>query len=277
MDSTNISESEPPGSPIKISLSYLSQYKKTHQYFYEYVTVLKLDTDNNKPIHGKLYSMYNLKVLYLQCIKKKSIDIRLLRLVNLTSLTLKNCAVDRIVIDSLGVFTQLEHLEFDLYGEHLPECIYGLSNLQTLSVSSLHQLEIPLEINHLSKLKNLTINAGFCNIGGLFELNKYSKFKDNDTENQEYHVYGHSMVIFNYVDYISIPTNIKYFNVLGSTYFINNLPSHIKYLRINDCRHVSNLPFGLEELHIRKKCAKLNSLKIPFGCKVYVEDKLIET
>lgn len=252
-------------------------YKRLPDYNYDKVVKLKLNTDNNKPLHGKLYNMLNLKELSLKNITKKSIDRRLLNLLDLTLLSLTDCFVDQIVIDSLGLFQQLKHLTFELKNQHsLPESIYTLSKLETLSVINYYPLEIPLEINYLTELKNLTINTLSCNIGGLFNLDKYSKFKENDTNNDEYHIYGHSLVVFNYIENISIPTNVVYFNILGLTYFINNLPSHIQYLRINNCTYVNNLPFGLKELHIRNKCNNLKNIKIPFGCEVYLEGKLTE-
>lgn len=252
-------------------------YKRLADYNYDKVVKLKLDTDNGKPLHGKLYTMLNLKELSLKNITKKSIDRRLLNLLDLTSLSLTDCIVDPIVIDSFGVFQELKHLTFELkYLYSLPECIYTLSKLETLSVKNHYPLEIPLEINYLTELKNLTINVKSCNIGGLFNLDKYSKFKENDTNNDEHYIYGHSLVIFNYIKNISIPTNIIYFNILGLAYFVNNLPSHIQYLRINNCAYVNNLPFGLKELHIRNKCNNLKNIKIPFGCKVYIEGKLTE-
>lgn len=63
---------------------------------------------------------------------------------------------------------------------------------------------------------------------------------------------------------------------MGKTNLINNLPPHIQHLRLNNCSNAKNLPYGLKELHVRNNCNNLKNIKIPFGCKVYMNNKLIE-
>jgi len=230
----------------------------------------------DKPIHGKLYNMINLKELSLSNIHKKEIDNRLLNLTNLTSLTLKNVNVCLYVKESFGLFKELKYLEVELIGMgKISKSLCTLSKLETLIIHNHLPIKVPLEINHLTQLKNLTILNENCNIGGLFNLDKYSEFSDHFIANK-CDIYKDSLLIYNYTKNIIMPENILYVNILGKTDFINNLPSHIEYLRINDCANVTNLPFALKELHVRNVCKEFNNVKIPFGCKVFMQNILLE-
>lgn len=73
-----------------MEIIYYNDYKRLNKCNYDNVVKLTLNTDNDKPSHGKIYSLLNLKELSLSNINKKFIDRRLLNLINLTSLIIKN-------------------------------------------------------------------------------------------------------------------------------------------------------------------------------------------
>lgn len=118
----------------------------------------------------------------------------------------------------LDTFQELKHLEFEIVDTKIPESIFTLHKLETLCIGSNKEIVLPHKINYLSELKSLTIKGKCFNMGGLFNLNKYllyseyttyyqkPQFQENDKNNNEYHIYGHSIVIFDYVYEIEIPT-----------------------------------------------------------------------
>jgi hypothetical protein len=256
-----------------------SDYKRLIRYDInlDKFTGLTIESDMNKPVNGKLYKMINLEKLSLYCINKKSIDERLFNLTKLSHLIILNSSIVPCVKEKIGQFINLTtlHLDINLDNE-IPNSIFSLVNLDDLLIKSEKCLDIPIQINNLSKLKNLAIKTfeeKEYNIGGLYNLDTFSNF---DKTNNKYFIYQNSIVIFNYITDIIIPENITHVNILGNLKLINNLPYHINYLKINNSVNIKNLPCSLKELYIRHPPNNINTLKIPFDCQVHLEYKYVD-
>jgi len=151
----------------------------------------------------------------------------------------------------------------DKYLKFFPKDICNLTNLQYLNLSQNQITTIPSEIGKLINLKYLYLHNNQIvyippEIDNLINLRKlllqYNRIKRLPSE----------------------ILKIKGIVVIDETgYDINNLDLDceiiiLKFLKIP----LTNLPIGLKEIWLSFPTIDINQLKIPFGCKVYVNDIL---
>jgi Leucine-rich repeat (LRR) protein len=69
--------------------------------------------------------------------------------------------------------------------------------------------------------------------------------------------------------------NIRFVHIRSNGYQINNLDPECEFIIINSLGDpLTNLPMGLKELWLDSPLVELDQIKIPFGCKIYVNGKL---
>lgn len=69
---------------------------------------------------------------------------------------------------------------------------------------------------------------------------------------------------------------IANYNIPLTSFDINNILEECEFICINNLKkNITNLPFNLKEIRLYKPSKKIKT-KIPFGCKLYINDKEIK-
>jgi Leucine-rich repeat (LRR) protein len=147
--------------------------------------------------------------------------------------------------------------------ESLPSGIGQLVNLQYLYLRYNQIKSLPPEVGQLTKLKTLLLSTNKIEslpseIANLVNLKEFSLIRNQ---------------------IVNIPleiTKLKEVIYMDETsYNINNLDLDCKCLIFKYLKNpIDNLPICLEELWLSYPIISINQLKIPFGCKVYVNNIL---
>ena len=198
------------------------------------------------------------------------------------------------VFEQIYKYKKLKTLLLDFNElKQYPCDIFSLLKLEKLSLANNSLTSIPEHIGYLTNLKELYLQSNLltsipdsiCNLKNLRQLhladNKLTslpKHLDKLTQLEEISIISNSLT--------NIPKNIstnKIWLFVMSSYQINNLSPDCEYLTIYYLdRKLDNLPIGLKELRLyspiyRSENMQLDNIKLPFGCCLYIDDKVQST
>ena len=168
----------------------------------------------------------------------------------------------------------------------IPDSLNNLINLRELCLSFNQIVVIPKSIDKLQNLERLYLHNNKIKtiprtIGNLKKLNKLYLENNLITSipntlykltNLEMHLENNKLI------YISKKIlKLKKVFINSKSYLnLDNMSQNIKYLHINDLDiTLSNLPYSLEELRLYDPKINICTIKIPFGCLLFVNDVLI--
>lgn len=223
-----------------INIKSINELKRLDIKNYSKVFRVELDRLDLLEIPEKIYELTNLKVLILSSNLLTTVSGRISNLTKLEEVYLnRNKLVE--LPEEIG---ELKKLRKIILSENkikkLPNSFYDLSNLELLNIIS-NQLEIISD--DIIKLKNL----------------EYLYLRSNKLKNISKQV-GKIKVVDIYPD--------SYENM-------NNLAENCEYLQINKLKEpLKNLPINLKE--IRLFLPMRVDIKLPFDCKLYIDDVLRE-
>lgn len=207
-----------------------------------YCKVLKVELDrlDLSEIPEKIYELTNLKVLILSSNLLTTVSGKISNLAKLEELYLnRNKLVE--LPEEIGELKKLRKLILsDNKIKTLPNSFYNLSNLELLNIIS-NQLEVISD--DITKLTNL----------------EYLYLRSNKLKNISKEV-----------------GKIKVADIYPDSYEnMNNLAENCEYLQINKLKDpLKNLPTNLKE--IRLFLPVRVDIKLPFDCKLYIDDVLKE-
>jgi len=215
-----------------------------------------------KYLDSKLYD----KVLIIEISKKdiKEIPEKIFECINLKKLNLSSNLIKTIPkeIENLIYLEEL-YLDRNLITE-LPEEIGNLKNLKKIILSNNKIKNLP---NNFYNLENLEILNLMCN-----EL-EYISDDINKLKKLEYLYLRNNKLRYIPKDISKIKV-IKLFN--DSYDNLDNLSLDCEYLHIENLeKELTNLPFGIQEIRLYLPKIKIKNIKLPFSCKLYEDDILI--
>lgn len=202
------------------------------------VSRVELDKLDLPEIPEKIYELINLRVLILSSNLLSTISNKICKLTKLEELYLNRNLITELP-DEIGELTRLRKLILSENKiKRLPANFYNLTNLELFNIIS-NELEVISD--DIFKMKNLDYLYLRCN-----------KLK-----------------------YISKEVSkIKEVSIYPDSYDnMNNLAENCEYLRINKLKEpLKNLPITIKE--IRLFLPMRVDVKLPFDCKLYVDDVL---
>ena len=223
-----------------ISIRSINELRRLDPKNYSKVLRVELDKLDLLEIPEKVYELINLKVLILSSNLLSSVSSKICNLTKLEEIYLNRNLI-----------------------KELPEEIGDLKNLRKLILSE-------------NKIK--TLPANFYNLINLEIFNIVSN---------ELEVISDDILKMENLDYIYLRSNklkyiskevsqIKEVSIYPDSYDnMNNLAENCEYLRINKLKEpLKNLPITIKE--IRLFLPMRVDVKLPFNCKLYVDDILIE-
>lgn len=158
--------------------------------------------------------------------------------------------------------------------------IKKIKKLKFLMLSGNKELiSLPIEINFLENLEELFLPSSCINynIGGLYNLQnlQYDSEPTPEKKFSIYNIYENKMLVIDSDDNNTIPDNITHINCHRSLYHqLDNLPIGLEFFRTVLINKQINFPCTLKELHTYNSFFKEEELKVPFDCKVHIENVL---
>jgi internalin A len=223
-----------------ITITKIQELNEIEESEYLNVQVVELEKMCFEEIPQKIFSLTNLKILNLSHNLIKEIPDSIGDLINLTELYLADNQIYKISdsIDKLKNLTRIILSNNQIY--KLPKSFYNLKKLELLNIVCNNLCNLSKKLSNMSNLEYLYLRSNKL---------KY------------------------------IPECIKNISsckiYLNSYECIDNLSNKCEYLEIDDLNEpLNNLPISLKE--IRLYLPKKIKIKLPFNCKLYVDDILIE-
>ena len=142
-----------------------------------------------------------------------------------------------------------------------PDIITKFINLQYLNLAHNNISFLPENIGDLKKLRNIDLSNN-----KLISIPKsFKKLKKLCTVNL-----SHNFITF-------IPNCVKNIPLINSnSYDLDNLSQELTFLKMNNVsKPLTNLPVGLSVLRLYFPRITINDIKIPFNCKVFFDDELV--
>jgi Leucine-rich repeat (LRR) protein len=184
---------------------------------------------------------YRVVSVCLEYCRLKNIPNKIYNFINLEALNLNFNKLNFIDQD-ITKFTNLEELHLQCNNfKSIPKSIFKLINLKLLNIFSNQISSIPDDIQNLIHLKNLYLGN-----------NKITYIPENIK-------------------------NIKNIYIAPCSYDLNNLSNKCEYLQFDDLDAIlKNLPPLLKELRLYNPVINITNTntKIPFGCKLYIDNIL---
>lgn len=207
----------------------------------EYSKIKEINFSNKKlkKFPTKIFNFTNLQVLLIKNNEIKEIPKEIKNLTGLRTLILKNNKIKEI-----------------------PKEICKLSNLRQLNLENNYLTELPKEIYELKNLAQLNFgNNKLTEISDkILQLNnlKFLKLEQNK------------------LTYLPNLTKIKKVVITEDSYEeFDNLSLNCEYLQISGLtKPLTNLPATLKEIRLYDSCE--TNIKIPFDCKLYIDNVYIQ-
>jgi Leucine-rich repeat (LRR) protein len=205
---------------------------------------------------------------------------------NITEISIQNREILYEKIIKICSYINLKKISLNYCNiTKIPKQIKNLINLEYLDLSINHIKKIPDELMELINLKVLYLHLNKITIfpnklANLINLQKLYLYYNNTPYVQNIFIYNDKCMILNYYNYLELPNNIKYLNIINGKYAnFNNLPNTLEYLQIgsldfpvflNISPQLNNLPINLKLLILHNTHITRENIKLPYGCKLII-------
>ena len=212
-------------------------------------------------ILGKSYDIKTTTKIFLGGLNLSAFPDSICSLINLQVLDLQNNNLTNIPSE-IGSLTKLRSLNLiNNKLTSLPDSFGKLVNLEIIILTSNCLTQLPNSFMNLTKLNALyLINNNLTSLPALGNLPKLN----------ELYLRRNKLTI--------LPPSIKnipHVSINSDGYQIDNLDQECEFIMINSLDEpLTNLPIGLKEIWLTHPISGLDAIKIPFGCKVYINARL---